>query len=305
MQMVVGELFARVQRVEADEVAILRGHVQFEKLQRDVADHGRVSRQRGIYRVQGCNHRGVRGPRAQSHGRFRSQRHDQQQVEHDHPRRGCELTDASIPVSEHIAHPSIRRRRSRTRRDEHYERRRQNEGHVGEQIETVEHGQCDQVSAPEPQQAARRGSSGRENDREEPDQREHGRGEWVQEVARIAAIAKHPVEAEKRREVHEHVAVRISRHRGTEQVRSAEGLAARAIDLRHPPRIAARERAPEIDRVLMQLPRDWNRETDCYCHSRSEQARAISILQRYHHDAQRETGKDGGVRRPEDRREPG
>src|ERR1019366_7960473 len=145
--------------------------------------------------------------------------------------------------------------------------------------------------------------------RDEPDNRERRRRERVEEVSRIAGIAEHPVEPEDRRGVYEDVAMRISRHRGTEQIRGAEGLAAGAIDLRHPPRVAARERASEIDRVLMQLPRDRNREPDSYSDRRFDKARQISLLslmfKRHHHDAQREADEDGGVGGTDDCREPG
>ena len=97
--------------------------------------------------------------------------------------------------------------------------------------------------------------------------------------------------------------MRIPRHRRTEQVRSAEGLAASPINFGNPPRVAARKRTPEIDFVLMQLPRNRNRKTDCYCDARFEQAGNILTLKRHHHDAQRETGKDSGVGRAHDRRE--
>ena len=82
--MVVSKLFVGVERVEADEAEIFGGQIQFEELERNVADYGRAGRQRGIHRSQACNHHGVRGPRAQAHDDFRRQRHDQQQVEHDH-----------------------------------------------------------------------------------------------------------------------------------------------------------------------------------------------------------------------------
>src|SRR5271154_132066 len=72
MQMVVGELFAGVERVQSHEPAAIRRQIQFEKLQRYVADYGRVGGQRRIQWLQRVDHRGVRWLRAETNGGFRS-----------------------------------------------------------------------------------------------------------------------------------------------------------------------------------------------------------------------------------------